>query len=294
MISTINKDIKVWNFINHQLYDTSIILKGHQQNVYCLVYSKISQWFISGGFDQNIIIWKQINEQQWESTCICNSGSEVFNFYLNKNEDQLFSSHLDGSIKIWLVSKDLNSLSLNQTLHKHKKQVGQISINEEESQMVSCSSDKKIIIWEQDNNKKWQFKYFVNKTVDDSGERIIYLDKDTITWKQIQKGIIHIFHQENNIFVEKKDQQINLKAIEFADYMCLCPFIFNRKKQILIIKHHNYMNIFKYENSQLTQIEEPIQFENFSFFGNLTQDGKFLVIWISQQHLYRVYQLFQD
>lgn len=49
--------------------------------------------------------------------------------------------------------------------------------------MVSCCEDREIIIWGKDISNKWEFKYIINKDVNDYGLRVNFcFDDDTIIW----------------------------------------------------------------------------------------------------------------
>ncbi|CAD8113129.1 unnamed protein product [Paramecium sonneborni] len=293
MAGAAKKDIKIWNFEKGQLKDSGIILKGHQQDVTCIIFSKKQNWLISGSIDCKIIGWKQLqNSNQWESQYTCEAQSIVWCLFLNQNENQIFSGHSNGSIKVWNLNQDKNILKFHYQLNKHSKHIGQISMNEDETQLVSCSDDKTIIVWEKKiNQRRFKFKQVLENLKNDNGFRVCFLNQNTIAWCQENQALIHIFKQEAETFVEKNELQINLKYFDLKDGQSLFPSIYNKEKQIFIIKHNKYVYILSYQNQILNAQIEPIDCRSCKNYGNVTEDGNYLIIWNDETLSFHVYQL---
>ncbi|CAD8145661.1 unnamed protein product [Paramecium pentaurelia] len=279
----INKDQQwqVWKLENGLPIETDQILYGHQNQVYCIVFSKKLNWFISGcSGDDKLIFWKQIiNSNKWESFSSLETVCTVWCLILRDNERQLLSSHDDGSIRVWSVRYLENLIIFEYSLQMHNSFVYQISLNESQTQLVSCSEDKQIIIWKLNKKLIWKFGYVIIKDIDDYGQRITFINDDTIIWCQNQ-GYIHIFQLHDSNFVENVNLQIIPNRIPSSDQYNLFPLIFNQSNQILILKHFQYIYLLQQQvNKQLKIISKPLYFESACMFGNLSDDGSQLVVW---------------
>jgi WD40 repeat protein len=58
MVSGCKNDIKVWKVKKGKLVDNKI-LKGHNDQIYCLIFSKKYNWFASCSGDKTIRGWKE-------------------------------------------------------------------------------------------------------------------------------------------------------------------------------------------------------------------------------------------
>lgn len=58
-----------------------------------------------------------------------------------------------------------------------------ISLNSKGNQFISSSSDKQIIIWEKNDAKIWEFKYVIDKSINDICYRVSYFGDDTIVFQ---------------------------------------------------------------------------------------------------------------
>ncbi|CAD8142273.1 unnamed protein product [Paramecium pentaurelia] len=293
MAGASKKDIKIWNFEKGQLRDSGVTLKGHNLDVTCIIFSKKMNWFITGSIDCKIIGWKKmINSIYWEPSQPCDTQSIVWCLLLNQSENLIFSGHSNGSIKVWTLNTDKNQLMFHYQLNKHSKHIGQMSMNEDETQLVSCSDDKTIIVWEKKaNERRFKFKQVLENLKNDNGFRVCFLNKDTIAWCQENQGSIHIYKQEVEKFVDKKELQINLKNLDLKDGQSLFPSIYNKAKQIFIIKHNKYVNILSYQNQSFNVQIEPIDCRSCKNYGNITEDGNYLIVWNDQTLSFHVYEL---
>ncbi|CAD8192395.1 unnamed protein product [Paramecium pentaurelia] len=293
MAGAAKKDVKIWNLKNGQLQDSGITLKGHQLDVTCIVFSKNINWFITGSIDCRIIGWREISSsKQWESLQPCEAQSIVWCLLLNQNEDKILSGHSNGSIKFWNLNTDKNKLMFHYQLNKHSKHIGQMSMNEDETQLVSCSDDKTIIVWEKKaNERRFKFKQVLENLKNDNGFRVCFLNQDTIAWCQENQGSIHIYKQQTEGFVEKTDLQINLKYLNQKDGQSLFPSIYNKVKQIFILKHNKYVYILSNQKQSLQIQSEPIDCRSCKNYGNITEDGNYLIIWNDETLSFHVYEL---
>ncbi|CAD8159483.1 unnamed protein product [Paramecium pentaurelia] len=295
LATTCKSDIKIWKVDQGKLIDQNIILKGHTSLVRCLVFSHKQNWLISGGDDLQIRCWKEQKQDNNAINWICSQPFKihlnyVYNIILNQNEDELISCGADHSIKVWKANALENSIEFCYSLDQHQHFVYQISLNSNETQLVSCSMDKQIIIWKKDENKHWKFNNKIEKSIDDYGFRVGFLTDNLIAWTQYQQGYLHIFKQENENFIEIPKMKISLKSQNQQDIYILFPLIFNKEKQLMILRHNRYVTLFELgQNEQLSIVGEPIDCQSSDNYGTLSDDGKYLVIWNDANKQLKVY-----
>ncbi|CAD8081429.1 unnamed protein product [Paramecium sonneborni] len=292
MVAGSEENIKIWNYQNKQFIDSGIILKGHFDYVQCLTFSKTKNWFASSGLDEQIICWNQISINEWQGNKFNNYGQGVIQcLILTKNEDLLISSH-DQKIKLWNVNQEFNTITFKQQLEMHKLTVLCICINDEQTFMISSALDNQIILWQKNFQNNWSFKCIINKTVKDCGTRISFISNQVFTWQQKNQGILHIFCFENGEFIEKPELNVKFNLENEQDGSQLFPSIYNKHKQILIIKHQKNVYIMKKDNqNQLKLYGDPIKCETQFNYGAITNDCSYLVIWNLETRSFNLYQL---
>ncbi|CAD8213141.1 unnamed protein product [Paramecium pentaurelia] len=120
-----------------------------------------------------------IDSIYWEPSQPCDAQSIIQCLLLNQRENLIFSGH--GSIKVWTLNTNKNQLMFHYQLNKHSKHIGQMIIIEDETQLVSFSDDKTIIIWKKKaNERKFKFKQVLENLKNDNGFRVFFLNKDTV------------------------------------------------------------------------------------------------------------------
>ncbi|CAD8178918.1 unnamed protein product [Paramecium octaurelia] len=296
-----NNDIKIWKFKDGILIDQKILLKGHESVVFCIIFSKKIDFFVSGGMDNSIRCWIDRNKKSWFSShswegskAFTQHSNSILCLLLNEKEDELLSSSSDHSIKIWNVKSGDNIIEYKYSLNKHTNQVFQISLNSTDTEMVSCSEDRCIIIWSKNGNNQWEFKYIINQDVDEYGLRINYCSDDTIIWCQNSKPIAQVFRLENGIFQHKPDLSIKLKPFvdsEFGSDYCFFPSKYNSTTQTLILKQNKYIYRIKKSKNDSFYIDGDVIVNNAaSCYGTIQDDQKYIVIWNKESSQMQVYK----
>ncbi|CAD8212632.1 unnamed protein product [Paramecium pentaurelia] len=294
-----DKNIKIWKFRDGQMIDQNIVLTGHESDVFCILFSKKINWIVSGDKNNHIRSWIQkqgsFGATQWESSQpLTQHKSFILCLYLNQNEDELISGSGDQTIKVWRVNCQSNKIEFLYSLCKHNGYVDKVNLNSKETQMVSCGWDKQIILWEKDGSNKWQFKYILTQSIQDIGIRIGYLEDDTIVWCQLEKPFLHVFKSQNGKFQERSDLKVQLKEIipenNFFDYN-LFQLKYLSKEKVLIFKSNRYLYFMKQSlNSQLIYLCNPIDLQTIESYGNITNDGKYLVNWNKKCKQFLIYK----
>ncbi|CAD8184273.1 unnamed protein product [Paramecium pentaurelia] len=233
-------------------------------------------WFITGSIDCKIIGSKKIaNSIYWVPSQPCDTYSIVWCLFLNQSENLIFSGSSNGSIKVWTLNTDKNQLMFDYQLNKHSKNSGQVSMNEEKTQIVSFSDDKTIIVWKKKaNERKFKFKQVFENLKNDNGFSDQY------------QGSFHIFKQEVEKFVDKNEFQINLRINTYRWIILIFFYL-----QIFIIKHYKYVNILSYQSQSFNVQNEPNDCRSCKNYGNITEDGNSLIVWNDQTLSFYVYEL---
>ncbi|CAK59384.1 unnamed protein product (macronuclear) [Paramecium tetraurelia] len=282
------ENIKIWKFIEGQLINQNILLTGHESDVFCILFSKKINWIVSGDKTNQIRSWIECKDVQgktyWQSSLPLEvHKSEILCLHLNKNEDELISASGDSTIKVWGVNCNLNKIEFQYSLEKHTSYVDKISLNSTETNMVSCGWDQQIIVWEKDDSKRWQFKYIVEQSIEDIGFRIGFLQDDTVVWCQLCEPFLHVFKLQNGTFQERSDLIVKLQNIKtennYNDFN-LFQLKYLQQEKVLIFKYNRYVYLMR-ETLDSTFIFpcEPIDCQSIECYGNITDNGRYLIVW---------------
>ncbi|CAD8082027.1 unnamed protein product [Paramecium primaurelia] len=278
MLSGLGEKIKSWLFIDGQLVEVGTLV-GHTDNVSCLVFSKYSNSFVSGALDYGIKVWKEKTQFKWEGSQLYIQHFDFIScLILSQDEDFLFSGSHDRTIRIWKLDFTQNLLQQVQCLEYHTNQIFSMSINNSQSQLVSCGQDKQIILWEKGNNNQWQFKHKIEQSIQDFGYRIQFISDTQFIWLNKGKnGYICFFELDQGIFIEKQNKQIDLGNDDFEDEDFF-PIWYNHKIQVIFVKHKKTIYTFKKDKDDNINLITKIQiFNHPKFYGQFTNNGKYLV-----------------
>ncbi|CAK76523.1 unnamed protein product (macronuclear) [Paramecium tetraurelia] len=287
-----DKNIKIWKFQEGKLTENVANLQEHLDQVVCLVFHPIVvDLLMSGSKDGIIRFWRDPSQSKWKQVeSLRINISYPISMILNQYQNQLIVGCFDGSIKINLFNVDRNKANEQQRLDKHTKPVYSISLNSKCNQFVSSSSDKQLIIWEKNDAQNWDFKYVVDKSINDICYRAGYFGDDTIVFQQKRNGNLHFLKLQNNKFSERTQLKLAVTHQD-PEVECFFPIIYNSKNQVLVVKHFQHVYIIK-QNKQQYQIAcQPIDCQNPYNYGTLTKDGQYLVIWENITRKFKVYEL---
>ncbi|CAD8163989.1 unnamed protein product [Paramecium octaurelia] len=295
LASACNNEIQLWKFQNGKIDDCIGTLDGHTQPIFTLIFSKKKNWLFSAGKDMSIILWKPkiflfnftiTTKQQYLNA----HKDYILQLVLNKNENQLISCSSDTKISIWSVNYRQNSIQFQQSLERHSCPVISICLNQSNKLLVSSGLDRQIIVWSSNKNQEWTFQQVISKLTNDFGYRISFVSDVSIVWQSFKMGLTHIFKLEDGTFKEVLDQRIQLSKNAENDGDYSFPSIFNSNKQILIQKHCNRIHFLTINSQTQLRIQsEQILLKNQQSYGNLSNDGKYLVLWCDQ--LFLLYEI---
>ncbi|CAD8069400.1 unnamed protein product [Paramecium primaurelia] len=241
MVSMSHSDIKVWNMIDGKL-NYQLNLQGHTNYIYCLLYSKKQDSFISSSNDKTIICWKQIKQNEWKASQHYKEHKGwIGTMIINNQENQLYSAGEDQKIIVWKVDFNQNELTYMYQLDKHTKCIRAMSLNEYENILVSSGDDQQIIIWEYGQGDKFYFKQVFNQILNCSGCHIKFIKNNKFIWIPYSKELncICIFDFKDGIFNEDIDNRIQLLNSNKNLGCALFPIVYLKDKNILFIRSKN-------------------------------------------------------
>ncbi|CAD8198429.1 unnamed protein product [Paramecium octaurelia] len=295
IVSTQQNDIKVWSFLNGK-FKLIKTLQGHTCQIQCLVYSKKQNFFISGSQDKTLRCWQQLNNNDWFCSEPYQQHTDVVMcIILNLNEDLLFSGSFDKSIKVWKVEFNKSKLTFLYSLDKHNNSVLSLSLNQSENQLVSfAQGQNQIIIWEKQRVKdKFEFKYFVKQSIQDCGSKVHFIKENQFIWitgeQQIDK--FYVFELKHEVFKENQEKTIQLIANNRTNDEYRFPIIYNKDRNLIVVRHKSYIYIIREINDGKYKIDEQLNCEAYGIYGTITNNGQYLVYWNRKNQAYSTYEL---
>ncbi|CAD8159133.1 unnamed protein product [Paramecium pentaurelia] len=276
MISTSNSIIRVFRFSN-SIIEEICQLDGHSMNVYVLIFSKLSNSFISGSADSSIRCWQQTEPTQWKSSKPYKQHSGYIECaIINQKENLLFSAGEDKIIYIWKLNLIKNYLEYQTQLIQHQGKIDALSLNQSETFLVSFGYDKRIIIWKKEGND-WIFNHIVKQSIYENGYRVKFLRDELFLWVAT-KSFVYFFELNKGVFQEKNDKAIELQKNHLFDTF-LFPILHNPNQNLIIIRHKNFIYIIRETQDNQFQIVKSISCQWNRVSGTITNDGQFLVFW---------------
>ncbi|CAD8200161.1 unnamed protein product [Paramecium pentaurelia] len=282
MVSTEENDIKVWRFLDGKIKMLKK-LQGHTNWVFCLVYSKKQNFFISGAEDKTIRCWKQLNQTEWISSQPYQQHTDfVTCIILNSNENILFSGSKDKSIKAWKVDFNKNILTYMYSLDKHDNKVMALSLNQSETQLVSCGQNKnQIIIWEKGKQNEFQFKHFVKQSIQEEGLKIQFIKENQFIWITggKEKDKLQVFELKEGGYIENQDKAIQLITNNLIVDQYLFPIVYNKERNLIIVRHKTFIYIIREMDNGKFEIVDQLNCDTIEIYGTITNNGQYLIYW---------------
>jgi len=139
-------DIRVWDFDGSSWNNTDVLVY-HNLGILCVSYNHDSTKIVSGGSESFFVIW-EFNGTSWnqEYDGLPGSGYLTSLIFNSDGTGIVLSSYYDNDVQIW--DFDGSSWTNTHTLTGHTDGVQCVSYNHDYTQIVSCSDDDTILIWE--------------------------------------------------------------------------------------------------------------------------------------------------
>ncbi|CAD8105171.1 unnamed protein product [Paramecium sonneborni] len=272
------KQIKVFDFKEEQLKQTQL-LNEHSDDVRTLNFMKKSNQFISGSDDKSIIIWCMNENNQWICKLKLNGHTHyVYCLILNNNEDIIISGSGDQTIKFWIKQ---NEWVCSQTITDHTNDIYGLSINDQQNKVISCGCDNLILVIEQSShNQKWNVIQKI--TVEQYGIRICFINDEVFTFQPKCKEQMQIYQMNstNKQFLKTKD--IMVKS-EYSDDNYQFPSQYIKQKCLIICKNGQNLNLIRKKQNGDLALEQSIEFGTHIVYGQMSDDGEYLITWNNKQ-----------
>ncbi|CAD8120379.1 unnamed protein product [Paramecium sonneborni] len=267
-------------------------LNQHAAEISTLNICRKNHNIVSGSLEGSIVIQpysliassKYIQKLKGHDDIMCLAISPIM-------EDFLVTGSRDNQIKLW--SSINQQYSCSQTIIDHNNCVCGLSINQSENQIISCSLDQMILILEKIKTINQQTGFYYKKSM------LINLGIDYVV-QIIQFLFFNPIHTKIKNYKQfVKSSEFSIKNEGNACYYFF-PSQFNLKKNILIIKNKNNINVIKVQLSTSQNIQlnlnQIIGFGDNCIFGTLSFDGEYLITWDenSRQIQIRKYQEMQQ
>ncbi|CAD8102259.1 unnamed protein product [Paramecium primaurelia] len=244
LLTSDEQRIKLFQFSKNGLKLMQILNK-HQSLVYTLNFMKGRQQFVSGSLDSSIVIWSEIS-----------ISNPKYLIKLNQHQDSVrclhYSSHFknlivsgsdDHTIKFWYHFSSCSSWSCQQTINEHDDAVYGLSMNEAGTTLISCSSDKHILVMNRENSNLKYWNVIQKISVKKWGLRICFITSKMFIflpnnngeqWKGGKALHIYTLNKDNSKF-RKREEYIIKGGGQFCD--AEFPALFVQSKQILLLKN---------------------------------------------------------
>ncbi|CAK68624.1 unnamed protein product (macronuclear) [Paramecium tetraurelia] len=292
MVSSCLLTIKVWNFNQGSLKFIQN-LQSHRDIVTCLLFSKKTLFFISGSCDKTIRCWKCSNQNEWKSSNPYQLETDFVQcMIMNKNETLLFTAGNKGSISIWRINFDYNSLAFLQNLHFNSSNIYSISLNEQENILISSGQNQSILIWEKVNEDKFKFKHAVKQTLNADGSHLTLLSDNKFIWvaQSAENTFICLYEMKNGSFQESFEKRITLKKTSNVEGLGLAPIIYNKEKKVIFVRSQHYLYILKEQNGCI-YVEDQYDFMTEHNYFTTTDDCQYLVAWDLKKKAYSSFEI---
>ncbi|CAD8097696.1 unnamed protein product [Paramecium primaurelia] len=276
VVAGCGKQIKVFDLKQGKL-NQSQLLSDHQQNVLTLNFMKKSNHFVSGSYDKLIIIWQMNQNNQWTyQHKLYGHSDSISTLILNNNEDVIISGSYnnDSSIKFW---NKQNGWLCQQTIKDHTHNVYSLSLNEKQDKLICCSQDQQILVIEYSQNDQiWNVIQKIK--VEQYGYRLSFINDNQFTFQPYNKECMHVYENNSNNQQFVKINQITVKS---GSNSCanLFPQQYLKCKCLLVNKNGQNINLIRKKENGDFVTEQTIQIDHHYIFGQLSDDGEYLITW---------------
>ncbi|CAD8204004.1 unnamed protein product [Paramecium pentaurelia] len=192
---------------------------------------------------------------------------------MNNYDDIIISSSDDYTIKFWILQ---NEWICSQTITDHKHCVYQLNMNEQQNKVISSGWDQLILIIEySEYNKKWMVRQKIK--VDCQGLRLCFINDNLFTFQPKKGNLMHVY--EMNIVSKEFTKTKNINVNQGDDGYVLFPQQYIKSKYLLVSKNYQTVNLIrKLENDEF-KVEQSIQYGSYGLFGQMSDDGEYLITW---------------
>ncbi|CAD8119142.1 unnamed protein product [Paramecium sonneborni] len=268
------ENIKVYQHKEGKLNQIQV-LSEHTKGVITLNFMRNTNDFISGSDDSLIIIWQANGNNEWNCQQKLNGHSNyIYCLQVSNNDDLIISGSGDKTIKFWIKQ---SQWLCQQTITDHTDSVYSLSLNDQQNKVISCSQDHQILVIEYSLlDKKWSVIQKIK--IDQFGYRLCFINDSQFTFQPRCREKMYIYEIESNTKQYRKTKEITVKCGSNDDYL-LFPQQYLKSKCLLVNKNGTNVNLMRKKENGDFIIEQSIEFDNQLIFGQLSQDGEYIITW---------------
>ncbi|CAD8189365.1 unnamed protein product [Paramecium pentaurelia] len=236
--------------------DNSIVLAG------CALKLSLTRCF-------NTKLYEEI-----KSFCIWKYRQTIGSLLLNNNENFIISGSYDSSIKFW---NKQNGWLCQQTIKDHTNYVYSLSLIEKQDKLISCSLDSQIFVIEySQNDQKWNVIQKIK--VEQHGRRLSFINDNQFTFQPYIQEQMHVYYINSRNQQFFKSKQITVKS---GSLCCINQFPqqYLKCKCLLVNKNGYRINLIRKLQNGDFLTEQTIKFDHPHIFGQLSDDGEYLITW---------------
>ena len=124
------------------------LINAHKLSVFSLVYDPITNNLISGSRDAHLKIWSSIDQYKLQDSLVAHMHA-INSISIHPDGNYFVTGSMDKSIKVW----DLQSFKLLKVIDRsrhagHATSVNKVLWTNFNNQILSCSDDQKISVWD--------------------------------------------------------------------------------------------------------------------------------------------------
>ncbi|KAG1775637.1 hypothetical protein EV702DRAFT_1279780 [Suillus placidus] len=136
----LESSVKIWDAETGKLVTT---LKGHNDSVRCLAWTKDGKTLVSGSYDDSIRTW---DTAKWEQTAVLEGHTHggLFAIAISPNDRILASASYDKTARLWNLE---NGQPVSSPL-QHAESVDSVSFSENGQLLVTGCRDKNVYSWD--------------------------------------------------------------------------------------------------------------------------------------------------
>lgn len=181
-----DKSIWIWDFDEEGDFSCNNVLQGHTQDVKMVKWSPLEDVLFSCSYDDSIKVWK-FEESQDDWICantLKGHSSTVWGIEISKTGKIFYTCSDDKSIIIWKINDNTykNITLVNKISHAHERAILSISINYEETLLLTGSSDNTIGLWNIiKNSDDCDLKLLLKKEIHDEDINCVTFGKSLIS-----------------------------------------------------------------------------------------------------------------
>lgn len=129
-------------------YKQKYLINAHKFSVFALAYNPVTNHLISVSRDAHIKSWNPFNHYELEQSVVAHMFA-INSLSISPRSDFFITGSMDKSIKVW----DLETFRLLKVIDKsrhagHATSVNKVLWTNYKNQILSCSDDKKISVWD--------------------------------------------------------------------------------------------------------------------------------------------------